>query len=606
MAYQKRNFQKEQLLTADDLNAMDDQIAANEKSANEAKTAATSAGSKAEEAKTTATSAESKAEEAKSTASNAKSVAEEAKNAAINAFGQKGLLSSSNNLNDVKSPGIYYWLNSSVPANSPFTCDCILIVYGSGGFVVQTAIDVVEPTDKAERVSYYNTWTPWNDEASGTSGMTFVRTLEASDDMNKIRETGIYSYFASGIPQNTPFGDQTTAVLVYVMSGEYLNGACPTLQVAVGDNNMMYRANHTTNDNNWGEWKDSNRVVEILQTSGTSENAVMSQKATTEYVQAQVEQATINVDTAIENASTAVELAAQANRNANDAIEAVETALHGKAELTSSDNIDIITDQGIYTWLNGSVPAGVPIDPEILEARSGMMMVLNYKDNQVQLVLEQYTSRVLTRTKMSYETKWSEWAYTPGVVQTTGGSDYKVMSQGATTEQINRLDARIDSIVTPEEGDSGADYSNVIQTLSRCFTNGVFVADDPDALKPTPGNGLQLITYPGTALINGYSKKMAKNTRTFNVKEEEYNEVYLLRLYTDTGEIKQITREVMIYGDLLLSKEDSAELPVRGGGWYDILLSKITLPAGATQITEDMITDYRSNDNYCGHVRSKV
>jgi hypothetical protein len=36
MAYQKRNFKKDQLLTADDLNAMDDQIASNEESAKKA------------------------------------------------------------------------------------------------------------------------------------------------------------------------------------------------------------------------------------------------------------------------------------------------------------------------------------------------------------------------------------------------------------------------------------------------------------------------------------------------------------------------------------------------------------------------------------------
>ena len=36
MAYQKRNFKKDQLLTADDLNKMDDQIALNEESAKKA------------------------------------------------------------------------------------------------------------------------------------------------------------------------------------------------------------------------------------------------------------------------------------------------------------------------------------------------------------------------------------------------------------------------------------------------------------------------------------------------------------------------------------------------------------------------------------------
>lgn len=559
MAYQKRNFQKEQLLTAEDMNAMDAQIAENEKTA---------------------------------------------KSAVV----QRGVLTSADNLNNVTEPGMYSWHNNSVPVNSPFAVDCIMIVYNSEDFVVQRIVSVVGSIDTVERIGYYGTWTEFVDDTSGTSGMSFVRTLDASDDLNKIRETGIYNYFMSGIPQNTPFGEQTTAVLVYVMSGDYLNASCPTLQVAVGDNNMMYRANHTTNDDNWKDWKVGSGEIEILQTGGTREDAVMSQKATTDYVDAKVEIVKTTANAAYENASTAIDLAVDASKDAADAKNAVLTAMCVRAELTSDDNIDNITEQGIYSWLSGSPPSGLPTEPETGNPtpRSGILIVYNLYNQSVQVVIEQITARTVVRAKMSYDTTWSDWARSVEVKQTTGESDYYVMSQKAVSELIETLHKRIDSIVTPDEGDSGADYSNVIQTLSNCFTNGVFVSDDPDALKPTPGEGLQLITNPGTVLIEGYSKKMAKNTRTFSAKEEEYVEVYLLRLYTDTGVIERIIREVTVYGDVLFSREDGSELPVRWGGWYDILLSKVTIPAGATQITEDMIEDYRDNNNYCGHVRSKL
>lgn len=284
------------------------------------------------------------------------------------------------------------------------------------------------------------------------------------------------------------------------------------------------------------------------------------------------------------------------------------TALYPKRELTGSDNIDNITEQGIYTWLNGDAPKGIPLEPETGDPtpRSAFLLVYNYKNQLCQIVIEQITARTATRAKMSYETAWSAWAYSLEVKQTTGTSNYYVMSQSAVSDQIDRLDERIDNIVAPDEGDSGADYSNVIQTLSKCFTNGVFVSEDPDALKPVPGTGLKLVSNPGTVLIEGYSKTFAKNTRGFAQQDTDRVEVYLLRLYTDTGKIENLAREVTVYGDVIISKEDSAELPVRYGGWYDILLHKVTIPAGATQITEDMIVDYRNNDNYCGHVRSRL
>ena len=65
MAYTKRNFQKEQLLKADDLNAMDEQIAKNADDAGNALSIARNARDVADDARTVAGNAEKTANEAK-------------------------------------------------------------------------------------------------------------------------------------------------------------------------------------------------------------------------------------------------------------------------------------------------------------------------------------------------------------------------------------------------------------------------------------------------------------------------------------------------------------------------------------------------------------
>lgn len=158
---------------------------------------------------------------------------------------------------------------------------------------------------------------------------------------------------------------------------------------------------------------------------------------------------------------------------------------------------------------------------------------------------------------------------------------------------------------TANEAKSLIQNNGSANVFSRLYTNGVMIENEPDALKPIPGDGLKLITNPGTSLIEGYSKKFAKNTRSFMKRDYDYHEVFLHRLDKRNGEITAYTREVIVYGDALVSREDAGELPLRDGDFFDILLSKVTIPAGAEQLTEDMIEDYRSNPQYCGYAEPK-
>lgn len=369
--------------------------------------------------------------------------------------------------------------------------------------------------------------------------------LTASHDMNDARENGIYEYSEGDVPANAPFDKGGVSVFVY--------GSKDVDKVKVG-------------------------LVTQIATSHYD---------TTNYMKIRVGSAYFD-----DNWSAWEDVAVG--------------GVQYKGWLVSTDNLNDVTESGIYSVINttGELPQNTPEDFENsggttllvygnMSASGGIVQIISGADVYGELAMPRIKFRMGTSDKI-----YTSWSAFLEITQETGNSETKVMSQKATTDALKSI--------TGGSGNPGADYSNVIQTLSKCFTSGVFVGDDPDARKPVPGDGLKLITYPGTVLIEGYSKKFAKTTRSFNVKEAEYHEVYLHRLYTDTGEIVQLTREVIVHGDLLLSKEDAAELPVRGGGWYDILIHKVTIPAGATQITEDMIEDYRANEKYCGFVRNKL
>ncbi len=324
--------------------------------------------------------------------------------------------------------------------------------------------------------------------------------------------------------------------------------------------------------------------------------------------------ANAKAEAALENSENAIDYAAEAivkAQSAENKIDSVaEGTMTGKRILKASDHLDNVTDTGFYTWHQGDVPQGAPTE-------TGALMVV-YKVNFhiAQVVYEAkaadnttFNIQQMFRTKVNSPSQgWSQWwkDRTPEIVQAVGGRQDAVMSQNAVSGQLELINQRIDGLSRePGVGDTviGGVDPNVMRVFSQMMTNGVFAADDANGLKPTASDGMKIITNPGTAIINGLSRKDAKMTRTYLVRETEYNDVYLYRLDQVTGEITRLFREVIVHGDVLLSKEDGAALPLRSSGYYDILLWKVTIPAGATQITQDMIEDLRPNENYCGFVK---
>lgn len=140
--------------------------------------------------------------------------------------------------------------------------------------------------------------------------------------------------------------------------------------------------------------------------------------------------------------------------------------------------------------------------------------------------------------------------------------------------------------------------------LESTTTNGIIRNSKSDPFGQTAIGGMKVVIDKGDLIIKGNIKNHARLTRTYNVTQENRTEVFLYRYDSVTNEITGLWRDCIIQGDIILSREDKTELPLRSSGYYDILICKITIPAGATEITQDMIGDFRQNEYYCGYAKN--
>lgn len=309
-----------------------------------------------------------------------------------------------------------------------------------------------------------------------------------------------------------------------------------------------------------------------------------------------------------DDADNALSIAESLEKNVEDGFRGAVT---GKRYLTPTDHLDDIKDAGIYVWLSEEGPGGTPTN------RSGVLVVFRFELGIAQVAYEiidvkqsgMDINQFFRTCFNGAEAEWSKWWQdrTPEIVFTTGSRSDAVMSQEAVTGQLNLINQRIDGLSRePGEGDTviGGVDPNVVRVFDSMLTNGVFVAEDANALKPTAIGGMKVETDPGTVMIEGLSRRDAKNTRTYNTSDAQRVEVFLYRLDKTTGEISRLTLDCIVHDGLIFSKQDGTNLPIRESGYYDILIWKITIPAGATEITQEMIEDLRENESYCGHVRS--
>ena len=313
MAYQKHNFKKDELLKASELNEMEDQIAANEGKADEAKTMADSAASAAgaassaansasavaneamnkaqqalnasggnEEALNVAQRAETKAEQAVDNARTAAQVSAEAHSIATNASANannalnkvnqidqqtketltnRGLLTSDHNLDDVKQQGMYQWYSEDAPRNVPVSnYDGMLIVFSSGFETMQIAsIGVLGVT--YIRAFYPNKWEQWSELSSpADTAMKYRGKIESDGDFNNVTVPGVYKYDNAfdDVPANAPFAKlegSNPVVLVFGDDGiESTSGNMAQIAIGKIGQEPIMRIRFCVSDTSWTHW----------------------------------------------------------------------------------------------------------------------------------------------------------------------------------------------------------------------------------------------------------------------------------------------------------------------------------------------------------------
>lgn len=144
--------------------------------------------------------------------------------------------------------------------------------------------------------------------------------------------------------------------------------------------------------------------------------------------------------------------------------------------------------------------------------------------------------------------------------------------------------------------------------MSRYFehilSSGIFKRIT-DCFKVTAAGGMALNVAPGAGLIDcQWFRAEAAETVTIptaNAVLPRFDTVIARLDLSDTA------RSITLMVESGTPADAPAETaPTRTTTVYDLVLALVYVPAGATEITDENITDVRDNEYYCGYVRSLV
>lgn len=134
------------------------------------------------------------------------------------------------------------------------------------------------------------------------------------------------------------------------------------------------------------------------------------------------------------------------------------------------------------------------------------------------------------------------------------------------------------------------------QYFANFISNGVF-ANPSTNFKVMAQSGLTVVVRPGSCFINGYMAfDTAEETHTLTASGEAQDWYFVQRMYLPDGTITKTW---------VLDNTGTA-VPVRTATTYDLVIAMVRIPAGASVITDSMITDYRYDNNKCGIVHAAV
>lgn len=168
-------------------------------------------------------------------------------------FNASVTLTSDNDLNDIKTYGIYQIYTASTPLNTPqnIVQNAILVVLKSN--LLPHCCQLFIGTSRYF-IRYWtsNNWTSWQELAVGTKVPT-IRSLTKNDDLNNLTEYAMYQIYyqsdVANLPKNLPSGLNTNSILnVYqVYSGN-------TAQVINTSNNALYLRYSYDSGKTWNAW----------------------------------------------------------------------------------------------------------------------------------------------------------------------------------------------------------------------------------------------------------------------------------------------------------------------------------------------------------------
>ena len=142
------------------------------------------------------------------------------------------------------------------------------------------------------------------------------------------------------------------------------------------------------------------------------------------------------------------------------------------------------------------------------------------------------------------------------------------------------------------------DASDVARFLSKFFTNGVF----NNSLAVSSNDNMTVSVATGNANINGYGYENTESlTLDIDEADSELGRIDSVICRLDLTN-RQITTQIL---EGQYATTPSQPSITRTGTIYDLRLANISVPAGTTRITTEMITDTRFGTD-CGNVTQAV
>ncbi len=147
-----------------------------------------------------------------------------------------------------------------------------------------------------------------------------------------------------------------------------------------------------------------------------------------------------------------------------------------------------------------------------------------------------------------------------------------------------------------ENGDRKYNAASFEMWLKKFFTSGVFYGD---LQVSATGEDMTVSSASGYSNIQGKVRLFSsEESLTIETAHATYDRIDTIVVERNDTE-RQIIRKVVKGG---YSSEPEPTAPVRSDGVYQLVLAEVYVAAGATSITQSVITDKRADTSVCGYV----